>query len=250
MKFPKYLVVLSAILLAALSVFVVFKARNAWVERNYIGKAVRDRDTITITGEGKVSSKPDLAKIDLGVWSEGATVAAVQRDNTAKTNAIIDALKKLGVAEDDIQTSNYSLQPKIDWTDGKQNVTGYTLSQMISAKIRNLDNVGTAIETSITAGSNQIQGVQFTIDDPSSVQDRARLEAIADARKKAEALSQALGLKVLKVITFSESSGGYVPPQPMMYKALEAGAVANVAPDIQPGALDVTTNVSVTFEVR
>ncbi len=154
MKFPKYLIILSAILLAALSVFVVFKARNAWVERNYIGKAVRDRDTITITGEGKVSSKPDLAKIDLGVWSEGATVAAVQRDNTAKTNTIIDALKKLGVSENDIQTSNYSLQPKIDWTDGKQNVTGYTLSQMISAKIRNLDNVGTAIEASITAGSN------------------------------------------------------------------------------------------------
>lgn len=250
MKLPKYLLALIAILLAVLSVFVVLKARNAWVERDYIGKAVKDRDVITITGEGKVSSKPDLAKIDLGVWSEGATVAVVQRDNTAKTNAIIEALKKQGVAEEDIQTSNYSLQPKIDWTNGTQRVIGYTLSQMVSAKIRNLDNVGSAIEASVAAGSNQIQGVQFTIDDPTSLQEQARLEAITDARKKADALSQALGLKVLKVITFSESSGGYVPPMPMMYKAESSDSANMAAPSIQAGSLDVVTNVSVTFEVR
>jgi uncharacterized protein YggE len=239
-----------AVVLALLGLFLVAKTINTFAERDYIGKAVRDRDLITIGGMGKVTAKPDLAKVDLGIFSEGATVSVVQGDSTTKMNAIIDALKKMGIKDADIQTSNYSLQPKIDWTDGKQRIIGYTLSQTVNVKVRDLGKVGDVIEAGTSLGANQVYGVQFTIDDPRSLQDEARLKAIAEAKKKAEALADAVGLHIVKVVSFSEA-GGFEPPYPMPYAAGIGGdAALKAAPQIEAGSLDVSMNVSVTFEVR
>jgi uncharacterized protein YggE len=237
------------VVLALLGLFLVAKTLNTFAERDYIGKAVRDRDLITVNGMGKVTAKPDLAKVDLGMYSDAQTVAAVQSDSTAKMNAIIDALKKMGVKDADIQTSNYSLQPKIDWSDNKQRVTGYTLSQTVNVKVRDLSKVGDVIESATTLGANQVYGVQFTIDDPTSIQDEARLKAIKEAQKKAEALADAVGLHIVKVVSFSEA-GGFEPPYPMAYAGRDVANEKAVAPQIEAGSLDVNMNVSVTFEVR
>jgi uncharacterized protein YggE len=240
---------LAALVLAILAVFLVAKTINTFAERDYIGKAVIDRDIITVNGEGKVTATPDLALLNLGVYSDGATVAAVQQSNTAKMNAIIDAMKKAGIKDADIQTSNYSLQPKIDWSNDRQRVIGYTLSQTVSVKVRDLTRVGDVLDSATGLGANDVNGVQFTIDDPSSLQDEARIKAIKDATKKAEALADATGLHLVKVVSFSESTPGV--PMPLMYDA----RASNLAPEaaktqIEAGSLDVNTNVSVTFEVR
>jgi len=245
----RYLQGVIGLLAIALIVFVGFKARNAWEEYNYIGKAVRDRDTITISGEGKVTAKPDLVRISLGVQTDAATVKTAQTQNTDKMNAIIAALKDLGVESKDIQTSNYSVYPKIDWSNGRQNITGYTVSQNVEVKVRELDKAGDVLAKAGELGANQIGGLDFTIDDPTSLQDQARVKAIQDAQKKAKELADQIGLHIIKVVTFSESN--YTPqPVPMMAKSLDMNAGAAAAPAIQAGSLDVTSDVSVTFEVR
>ncbi len=247
----KYLQGVIGVLALTLIVFVGFKARNASEEFNYIGKVAHDRDTIVIQGEGKVTAKPDLAKMDLGVQVEGATVKVAQEQNTQKMNAITTALAALGVKKEDMQTSQYSIQPKIDWSNGKQTVLGYTVTQTLSVKVRDLDKAGDVLAKAGELGANQVGGINFTIDDPASLKDEARLKAIADARTKAQALSKQLGLDVVKVVTFSETAqGGY--PVPMMAKSfgMMDSAAAAPSPEIQSGTLDVVSDVSVTFEVR
>lgn len=249
MNVSKVLQAIAGLVLVTLVVFLGVKTRNAYAERDYIGKAVRDRDVITINGHARVTVKPDLALVDLGMYSEGATVASVQSGNTEKMNAIIDAIKKMGVKDADVQTSNYNLQPKIDWSTGKQNITGYTLSQSINVKVRDLNKVGEVIEKAVALGANQVNGIQFTVDDPTALQDEARLKAIQDARTKAGALASALDLVLIKVVTFGEFGG---TPSPMPYGV--GGAMyameKSAAPSAQPGSLDVDMNVAVTFEVR
>ncbi len=250
MQGNKYLQGVIGLLAIALIVFVGFKARNAWEEYNYIGKAVRDRDMITVSGEGKVTATPDLAQISLGVQTDGLTVKQAQTTNTQKMNAIIAAVKSLGVADKDIQTNNYSISPKIDWSNGKQNITGYTVSQNVTVKVRALDKAGDVLARAGELGANQVGGINFTIDDPKALQDEARIKAIKDARTKAQQLADEIGLTIVKVVTFSESNG-YIPPvYPIMNKAMDMAAQVAPAPTIEAGSLDVTSDVSVTFEVR
>ncbi len=243
---------LLGVLVIVLIVFVGFKARNAKEEYNYIGKVVRDRDVITIEGMGKIAAKPDIALISLGVQSDGLTVKATQALNTQKMNAIVKAVKDMGVADKDLQTSNYSLSPKIDWNTGKQNIIGYTITQTVTVKLRDLDKAGDVLAKAGELGMNQTGGINFTIDEPKALQERARTMAIEDSRKKAEQLAGELGLRIVKVVTFSENSYGGTPPMPMIGKAVQNSSLdqAMQSPDIQSGSMDVVSNVNVTFEVR
>lgn len=250
MNLSKPLQILAGLTLVVLAVFLGFKARNTYAERDYIGKAVRDRDVITVNGHARVTVKPDLALLDLGIYSEGATVAEVQQGSTQKMNAIIDAVKAMGIKDADIQTTNYNLQPKIDWSTGKQSITGYTLSQSVNVKVRDLNKVGDVIQKGVSLGANQVNSVQFTVDDPTTLQDDARLKAITDARTKAGALADALDLHIVKVVTFGESGGSIPGPIPYGMGGGIMAADKAVAPSTQPGSLDVDMNVSVTFEVR
>lgn len=249
----KFVQGLLGLLALTLIVFVGLKARNAAEEYNYIGKIVRDRDVITIDGTGKVTAKPDVAIINLGVQTEALTVKETQKNNTQKMNAIVAAMKDLGVADKDLLTSNYSLNPKIDWRDGRQNIIGYTITQNLTVKLRDLDKAGDVLAKAAELGMNQSGGIQFTIDEPKTLQERARTLAIEDARKKADQLAKELGLKIVKVVTFSEGGYGAMPPMPMYEAKAQMNASIDQAlpsPDIQSGSLDVVTNVNVTFEVR
>ncbi len=234
----------------ALIIFLGVSTRNAWQQYYYIGKS--GRDTITLDGQGKVTAKPDVATVQLGVVTEGATVKDIQKKNTDKMNAIIAAIKGMGIKAEDIQTQNYNLNPKYDWSDGNQKLIGYTINQNVTVKVRDLDKAGDVVAKGGELGANQIGGVQFVIDDPNALEAQAREKAITDAQQKAEMLAKKLGLNVVRVVSFSESQGGYYPPQPYlaMGRAEMAKDMASSAPSIEPGSQDVITNVSVTFEVR
>jgi uncharacterized protein len=251
MKLPKALAYLIGLLLVVLVVFLGLLSWNAYAQHYKIGVAVRDRDVITVDGSGKATAKPDIALVSLGVLSDNTTVKGVQTDNTKKMNDIIAAVKALGVSADDITTTNYTLSPKINWNNNKQDIIGYTLSQQVSIKVRDLDKVGDVLGKVGELGANQVGGIQFTIDDPKAVQAEARLKAIEDARKKAEVLAKELGLTLVKVVTFSEN--GYNPgPYPVYAKTMDVamGAGAMPTPQIETGTQDVVSNVNVTFEVR
>lgn len=238
--------VLGVVLVAFLGI----QAMNAWKQSSYIGRA--ERDTIVIGGEGKVNAKPDVAVVSVGVTTEGATVKNVQQQNTTKMNAITDAMKVLKIADKDMQTSNYSISPKYDYTDGAQRLNGYIVSQNLEIKVRDMDNVGAVLQKAGELGSNQIGGVQFSIDDPTSLQQEARVKAIQDARKKADDLGKQLGLTIVRVVTFTENASSRPPMYASvgMMKLDQEIAPSLPSPDVQSGSLDVTSNVSVTFEVR
>ena len=242
---------LKGLLAVALVAYVGLLARNTNQQYNFIGKTLHDRDTFTVNGEGKVSAKPDLVKVSLGVTTDAITVKEAQKTNTDHMNAIISALKSMDIAAKDIQTANYSVYPKIDWTNGKQRILGYTVSQNVEVKVRDLDKVGDVLGKAGELGANQVGGLDFTVDDPKVLQDQARDIAIDDAKKKANILASKLGLQVVKVVTFSENGGGQPYPRPMEYSAMmKADSAGSVAPQIEAGSLDVNANVSVTFEVR
>lgn len=253
MKITPFLQAIIAALVLALIAFVGVLTWNASAQHRLIGKPENIRDTISVNGTAKMSVKPDIARMNVGVVSTGKTVAETQKQNTDKMNAVTAAIKGFGVKDDDIQTSNYSIYPQYDWTDGRQILRGYQVSQNVAIKIRDLDKIGDILSKVGDLGSNQIGGISFEVDDTVALQKQARDKAIADAKDKAQVLAKSLGMQLGKVVSFSEDSG--YEPRPMMYNSyekvtLDSAGSAAPSPDVQSGSLDVSKTVSITFEIK
>lgn len=252
MKPSIQLQVLMGALALTLIAYVGVLTWNAGATHRLIGKPENIRDTIAISGTAKLSVKPDIARLNVGVISTGKSVAETQKQNTEKMNAITGAVKAFGVKDDDIKTSNYSINPQYDWTDGRQILKGYEVSQQLSIKIRDLDKIGDILAKAGELGSNQVGGVSFEVDDTVALQKQAREKAITDAKEKASVLAKSLGVQLGKVVSFSEDSGSY--PVPMMYNSYEKVAMDSAgsapSPDIQAGSLDVSKTVSIVFEIK
>lgn len=245
----RFLLTVIGVVALALIVFLGVETRKAWQEYYYIGKT--GRDTITIEGQGKVSAKPDVALVSLGVVTDAKTVKEAQTQNTDKMNAVISAVKAMGIEDKDIQTQNYNLNPRYDWTDNKQTLIGYTVSQNVTVKVRDMNKTGDVISKAGELGANQVGGMQFVIDDPKLLESQARDKAIADARQKAQTLGDRLGMTIVRVVSFSEYTGGTPVPMPYFAMAKDAAnAQEMAAPSIEAGSQDVIINVSVVFEVR
>jgi len=243
------LAALFAVLIVVVAVFMVFAAMNEYKKGGYIGQDIVAKNTISISGEGKIFATPDIGIIDLGVVSDAKTVAAAQKDNVAKMNKITQAMKNLGVEEKDLKTTNYSIYPRYQYLAGKSDIIGYEVSQTLEVKIRNLDKVGDIISKGAELGANQTGSLSFTFDDPEKTNAEARTKAIQNAKEKADALSASLGVKLVRIISFSESS--YQPPTPYYSdKALGIGGGGATPPDIQTGQNEVTSNVTIVYEIQ
>lgn len=249
---PKAAIIIASVVGVALVVYLGVLARNGLRQYDYIGRPADQLYTITIEGEGKVTAVPDIAQISLGLQTDKTTVTEAQRENTAKVNKIVSDLKELGIEGKDIKTDNYSVYPRYDWADGRQILRGYTVTQSLGIKIRNLDAIGTVLEKATANGANQIGGLNFTIDEPETLKQQAREKALEQAKQKAESLSKVAGVKLGRLVSFNEnSSGGYpIYSRLDMLKGLSsAGEAAAPAPDIEPGSQDITVNVTVTYEL-
>lgn len=218
---------------------------------------------ISVSGEGKVTAKPDIATITLSVVSEGSTVKDVTADGNTKMNAVNETIKKLGIDPKDMVTSAYYLSPQypeppVIYRD-EENVTrtvttptisGYRLEQQLTVKIRNLDLVDDVLDTSVKAGTNQVGQLLFNIDDDSEILKEARAEAFQKARTKAEEMAAAAGVRLGRIVTFYENAGGY--PMPYYGDAImtKSEVAAAPAPTIEPGSREMVVNVSVTYEIE
>lgn len=242
--------VLVSALFLALILFVGVRTWNAVAEHRFIGKPETVRDTITISGEGKVSAKPTLARVQFGVVTQAPTAAQAQNDNASKMNAVIAALQQLGIEKKDLETSGYYLNPVYDYSKSPMTVQGYSLTQNLQVKVRDFDKVSTVLAKGVELGINQVNDVAFTIDDPKELQEAARMKALEDAKKKAENLADALDVNLVRVVSFSESSAGQPSPVPMYYRDAAVSAAGPVAPSIQSGEQDVEMSVMVTYEIR
>ncbi|MEK7540882.1 MAG: SIMPL domain-containing protein [Patescibacteria group bacterium] len=205
---------------------------------------------ITITGEGKVFVKPDIVLVNLGVQTEAKKSADAVNKNNEKMNAIIKAIKDLGVDEKDIKTSTYNLYPIYDYPESGRIFVGYSLDQQISVKIRDFDKISDILDKATAEGTNTISDLQFTIDDLEKIKADAREKAIEQAKAKALVLVNQAGLKLVKLINISE---GYASsPEPMYGRGggMDTFEKATVAPNIQPGQSEINTTVYLTYRVR
>lgn len=236
----------------AVAVFLVLylgiAAVNQYKESKYIGQSAQYKNTITLSGEGKVLAKPDIGQVSLSVLSEATTVAVAQKDNTEKMNKIIQGMKDLGVAENDLKTVNYSINPSYQYTAGRSIIIGYQVSQTLEVKIRNLEKVSDILGKAAELGSNQVGSLSFTFDDPNKLKAEARQKAVDNAKQKAQDLAKSLGVSLGKIVSFSESVSG--EPTPIYYGDRATGmGGGGAAPNIQTGQNEIQVNVSIAYEI-
>ena len=206
------------------------------------------RPTITVAGSGTASGSPDIALLTFGVEAEAESVAAA-RDRAAEAmSAVLDALRADGVAEEDIQTTRFSIQPRYEFPDGRQVLVGFVVSNVVTVKIRDLDNVGRLIDAPVAAGGDlvRIENLRFTIDDPSTLQAQAREEAMREARERAETLARAAGVSLGPPVSITESGG----PVPIALEAAAARELLEAETPIEPGELEVRVDVQVAYAIE
>ncbi len=206
---------------------------------------------ITVQGTGEIQAKPDVAAFTLGLQSGvQSTAPAALKVLEDKFDAIVQAVRASGVAEEDITTTNLSIIPTYDYTDGAQRLRGFEANESVRVKIRKLDTIGDVLARATVEGVNQAGGLSLEIDDPESLQQEAQVKAIEDARDKAKELAKALNVRLGDVKTFSVTSG---TPGPVPYLAQAELGSADKAlggPSVPVGTTDITANVTITFELR
>jgi len=201
---------------------------------------------INVTGQGKVTGRPDTLQVTLGVSVLRTTVDQATGDAAALAAAVIDALKAEGVAEEDIQTASYSISPEYDWSGDTRHLLGYRVNNEVRAKIRNLDNAGSIIDAATTAGGDAtvVSGLSFSIEDNAELLQMARTAAWNDAEGKARQLAQLAGLSLGPATSITESISHETPP--VYWERDMAGAEESSTP-IEAGTQDVTVVIQVTF---
>ena len=205
---------------------------------------------LDVSATGEVSRVPDVAIISAGVQTRSSTATGAIGENAARMERVRAALKAAGIAERDIQTSNISLNPEYRYQDNQPPaLTGYTASNQVNVRFRDIRNSGRILDALVAQGANQINGPTLTIDKPETALDEARAKAITVGRARAELYARALGMRVVRLLSISEG-GGYGSPQPVMMRA-ERGAVGAAADSkIDPGEQQLQVTVSMSFELR
>ena len=203
-------------------------------------------NTVTASGTGTTQAVPDTAEMSFGVTTTSANAKSALDEASRGAAQIASAVKKQGIAAEDIQTQDVSVYPQTVDQNGRQVITGYQASLTVTVKVRDISKLGQVISAANGAGANDINGPTFTVADPAPARAKAIEEAVADARKSAEAMAKAAGKSVGAVLSMSSSDVGTVPGA--FSAAGVAGATKSVP--IEPGQLDITANVVVVFELK
>jgi uncharacterized protein len=208
---------------------------------------------VNATGTGSAIGEPDIMLLTIGVSAQRDTIEAARDAAATAQNGVIQALKDNGVDEKDIQTVQFNVSPQYDYStkpNGQGEIIGYVVSNVVTAKVRNLDKAGDAIDAATMAGGNDavVQGVSFDIDDPTDLQKQAREEAVKKAHDQAEQLASNAGAKLGKVLSISESS--YFPTYNRAVPAAAGGALDESSTPIQPGQLEVSVTVNVLYAIE
>lgn len=236
---------LKFVLFALLSVFLLALIVSEVFE---IRDSLKVEETITFSGEGRAIGIPDVASVTLSVITEKMTAKEAMAKNAKSMNEVIKFVKESGVDEKDVKTQAYLLRPRYDFLEGERIFRGYELTSTLAVKIRDLAKISDIIDGAVSRGANQVGDIQFVIDEPEKLKEEARLKAIEKAKERAQSVAAATGLKLGKIVSFSETG---VPPPPPGPLALELGRGGEgVAPEIEKGSLEIQVNVSLTFELK
>jgi len=205
-----------------------------------------DPRTIAMTGHGEMRAAPDSAQITAGVTITAATAAQALAANSSRMKTVFAALEKMGVPEKNIQTTNFFVSPQ--YTDGGNNtarrLTGYQVNNDVTVRLSDVGKLGNALDALVAAGANQINGVSFSIQNSAPLLEKARVDAIADARARAETYAKAAGVSLGSILSINEG-GVEAPPRPM-YRVAAMAADTRIA----AGEQSVSADVSVVWEIH
>jgi hypothetical protein len=204
--------------------------------------------TITVTGTGKVTLTPDIAYISIGVHTENASAKDAVAENNSQAQAVVAAIKGFGVAEKDIQTTNFSIYPQQQYdNNGKQTGIIYVVNNTVYVTVRDLSKLGNLLDSTVSSGANNIDSIQFDVADKTAALSQARLAAVAEARKQADELTKAtnVGVGAVQTISYYDSSA----PITLEYAKADM-AVAAASVPIQAGSMQISTTVTIVYGLK
>lgn len=256
-RWPWWIQAAGILLAAFLAILIIGEVRD--LSASISGK--KPDNTIAVSAEGKSQVVPDIATVQLGVVTRSKTAKEAQTIATTSIDKITQFAKDLGIAREDITTTQASIYPSYNYRpDGVNEINEYESRQTVSIKVRGVDksteNLTKLVGGAVDNGANEIYGTNFGVDDPDNARQAARLQAIEKAKQKAKELADAAGLKLGKVVSVSEgSSSGVTPPYPYYGEGMGgAMPVAQTkdasAPAYEPGSQEIIQSVTVIFEVK
>ncbi|HTO39374.1 MAG TPA: SIMPL domain-containing protein [Rhizomicrobium sp.] len=210
---------------------------------------------LSVSGEGEVHAIPDQAQLSAGVVSHGKTAAEALSANAAAMNTVFATLRKRGIPEKSITTSNFSLSPQYppyrqDAPQGdRTRIIGYEVSNQVTVILDDVAKAGATLDALVTSGANQAGGVSFTIRDSKPLLAQARTAAVNDAVAKAQTLAKAAGVTLGPILSIQEGGSDAPMPRPMMMRA-DMMKVASAPTSIAAGEQSVTAHVSITWEIQ
>ncbi len=260
LKIKNYLGLAGVALMAALAL------SSLWYVRTYSKSSEPSSyRSFSVSGEGKIVAIPDVAEFSFSVLTQGGKdLGALQAENTLKVNRAIGVVKGAGVADEDIKTEQYSVEPRYKYFDCRPDyysseaqpcpppeIAGYTVQQTVGVKVRDFSKVGELLSQVVLSGANSVSQLNFTMDDPTELQNQARAEAITKAKAKAKSIAKAGRFDVGRLLSIEE--GGGIPIY-AKYSAFGMGgdmeAASAPAPSIQPGSQEIVVNVTLRYEIE
>ena len=204
--------------------------------------------TFSLAAHGETNVAPDMATITLGVQTDDMTAAGALRANGAKMNQVMAALRKAGLADRDIQTSNLNVNPQYVYEQNQPpKFNGYQVTNQVTVTVRDLSRVGQAVDATVGAGANTVSGISFGLQNPQVAEDAARMDAVKALQAKADLYAKATGYRIVRLVNLGEG-GGYTPAPPMPMYAMAKRESAD-STQVAGGELKVRIDVTATYEV-
>lgn len=222
-----------------------------WFVYEY-SKNINPQRTFSVTGEGKEIVIPNIAEVRIGLITEGNDLIKIQEESSKKFNKVIEFLKSKGIDNKDIKTEDYSITPKYKY-DKVTTIIGYTISQNLSVKIRDLKKINEILAGVVKNGANNIYGPNFTIDEEKIYLEKAREKAIIEAKEKALKISKLAGFRLGKILTITENIYQPYPVYSFDIGQTIGGAGGErkeIVPQIEPGSKEIKLYVTITYEIK
>jgi uncharacterized protein YggE len=216
----------------------------------YVAPAAADPRTISMTGQGEVKAAPDEALLSAGVTTNARDAAAALAANTKAMNAVFATLRRAAIADKNMQTSGFSVQPQYSDGKGPQRIVGYQVSNNVNVTVENLSLLGATLDALVSSGANNIGDIAFSFRDPKSLMQKARAAAVADAITRAQVIAKAAGVTLGPITSISENGGNYDSPRPMYRAMNEMAAQGGVAAPVASGQESLSDSVSIVWEIR
>ena len=243
----KMFTVLLGIMMVYGIIWMGISIKTAMQENRHVGLSDLPAPTIAVSATGTATAAPDIATVDVTVTKQSSTATAAQDLASSAMTTVVSAMKDLGISADDLQTSSFTTTEVYDYDQSPAKITGYESTQTLTVKIRDTSLVASVLDAGPTNGATSVSSLRYEIDDATDVQQQARVDAMEKAKKQALEIADAMGVRLGRVASYSESSGGGYP----MYLSATADSAkaTGIVPPIETGTQDVDITVYVTYSL-